>query len=275
MSALDGGETSLAGEPATILYVGHHESQRTTPVTGDLLVRAQNVGYDMLTAPITTTHFQSRVLTTLQAYVDGLANATSTATAVPMPLVSPLTPQDTDLTPEGSNASFIAVTSSWIDLGSRDPLVAHVSRQVFNLEVAYAAFCGVSNILVYGPLSSGGTVQHARAIQEALGLGPYLQLHMLLPMIGELEQDVSAEGAHLAELARSQYGVPGDEDEEGELDLYGAWEMWNTVQIMCKYTTRLSIGMHSCKGSLVSLKLVFQILRVLFLPTVLERIGRT
>jgi len=107
--------------------------------------------------------------------------------------------------------------------------------------VAYAAFCGVSNVLVYGPLSASGTVQYARAVQEALGLGPYLQLHVLIPMTGELEQDVSAEGVHLSELARPQYGSSQD-DEDSDPELFGTWEIWNTIQTMCSYSTRLSIG---------------------------------
>lgn len=227
-------------EPAAILYVGQHESERSHPVTSELLSRAQSIGYDLLTTPITTQHFQSRVLAVLNDHVKELSTPSS-AESIPLPLLPPLTPQDSNLTPGESNSSLIAVTSSWIDTGSKDPLIAHISRHVFNIEVAYAAFCGISNVLVYGPVDAGGTVQYARAVLEALGLGPYLQLHVLLPMNGELEQDISANGTHLAELARPQYAQNADEDEE-ELDMFGTWDVWNTIRTMCSHSNKLSIG---------------------------------
>lgn len=159
-----------------------------------------------------------------------------------MPLVSPLNPQDTDLTPEDTNSAFIASTSPWIDLGSPDPIIAHVSRQVFNQEIAYAAFCGISNVLVRGPISKGGVTQYARTITEALGTGPYLQLHIPVPMVGELESDGS-ETTNLAELVRPQYHHIEDEDEQE--DLYGSWDVWNSVRSFCNYHPRLSIGTHN------------------------------
>ncbi|KAK5121815.1 hypothetical protein LTR85_004690 [Meristemomyces frigidus] len=240
---MNGSGAYAPDEPATIMYIGQHETQRKDSVTGELLSRAQSVGYDMLTAPITTSHFQSRVLATLQEHVNALGDS-SRPESVPLPLISPLLPVDTDLTPEPSNSSLIAITSPWIDLASPDPLIAHISRQVFNLEVAYAAFCGINNVMVHGPVSADGTTQYARTVLEALGLGPYLQLHVLLPMSGELEQDVSADGTHLAELARERYTAPVDEDEEeSEPELYGSWEAWNAIRTMCNYSSRLTIAL--------------------------------
>ena len=229
-------------EPPTILFIGQHETQRREPVTADLLRRAQDIGYDILTAPVTTSTFQSRVLATLEAHAKELDDASS-ADSVPLPTISPLTPGDSDLTPEDTNSSLIAVTSPWIDVGSPDPLIAHVSQQVFSLEVAYAAFCGISNVLVHGPSNSQGTVRFARAILEALGLGPYVQLHILMPMTGELEQDVSADGTSLAELARPHYAEAVEDDAEPEL--YASWEAWDTIRTMCSYSNKLSVGTHA------------------------------
>lgn len=240
MTSIDVGAQSAPDEPPTVLYIGQHESQRDVPVTRDVLRAAQDVGYDMLTAPITNSHFQSRILARLEEHVNALS-ASSNSESVPMPLISPLTPQDTDLAPEESNSSLIAVTSPWIELGSPDPLIAHTSRQVFGLEVAYAAFCGISNVMVHGPISSEGTMQYARAVREALGLGPYLQLHIVLSMTGELEQDVSAQGTHLSELTREQY-APQSGDNDSEPELYGTWEAWDSIRTLCDYGTRLSIG---------------------------------
>ncbi|WPH04446.1 protein arginine n-methyltransferase skb1 [Acrodontium crateriforme] len=225
-------------EPPTILYIGHHESQRQTPVSVELIQNAQYAGYDLISAPITKPHFQSRVLTTLREHVDALA--TKGSKHVPMPLISPLTPLDTDFAPAETNLSLIAVTSSWIDLASSDPLIAHVSRQVLNLEIAYAAFCGISNVIVQGPVSNRGTAQYARSVREALGLGPYIQLQILLPMTGELEE--GPDGTHLGELARSEY-LEGDFEDDGEFELYESWEIWNSIRQLCEYNTRLSIAL--------------------------------
>ncbi|KAK5108973.1 hypothetical protein LTR62_007607 [Meristemomyces frigidus] len=229
----------------TIMYIGQHETHRTEIVNQDLLYRAQNAGYDLLSAPVSTAAFQSRVLGVLQAHVETL-KASSDPGSVPCPLVKPLTPDDTDLVPHDSNASFIAVVSPWIDLASSDPLIAHVSRQVFNLEVAYAAFVGISNVLVQGPISSMGVTQYARTLLEGLGLGPYVQLHVLLPMTGELEQDISADGIHLSELARPQYAEDFEdveEDDDEQANMYAHWETWNTIRTVCNYSTKLSIAL--------------------------------
>ncbi|TKA35337.1 hypothetical protein B0A54_13416 [Friedmanniomyces endolithicus] len=199
MTSINGGQGLPVEEPSTVLYVGQHETQRSEQVSLDLLRRAQDLGYDLLTAPITTPKFQSRVLELLESQIYRLETSDATS-SIPLPIISPLSPEDSDLVPEDSNTSLIAVASPWIDIGSLDPLVAHVSQQVFILEVAYAAFCGVSNVLVHGPTTSEGTVRFARSALEALGLGPYVHLHILMPMTGELEQDVSADGTHLAEM---------------------------------------------------------------------------
>jgi protein arginine N-methyltransferase 5 len=246
-------------EPTTLWFIGQHESSRSVPATSELLGKAQELGYDMMTAHVTTTTFQSRIVTQLEEYVSHVSDSTSSECA-PLPLLSPLTPKDTDLSPEDSNSALIAITSSWIDLGSEDPLIADVSRQVFNLEVAYATFCGVQNLIVTGPLPGTNEMQYARALLEAIGSGPYLQLHVLLPMVGELEPE-NGDGTHLAELVREQYASLTIEDDEEELmtgeheddaervdvqasaaDPLGAWDTWNGVRTMCDYSSRLCVG---------------------------------
>ena len=126
------------------------------------------------------------------------------------------------------------------DLGSSDPIVAHVSRQVFNLEVAYAAFCGIQNVVVHGPIPESDVMQFARAVQEGLGMNPYLQFQVLLPMAGEQEL-ASCEGSHLAEFAReTQASMP--EEEDPPEDLFATWDTWDAIRTMCEYSSRLSIG---------------------------------
>ncbi|KAK0796731.1 hypothetical protein LTR91_014292 [Friedmanniomyces endolithicus] len=247
MTSTNGGNVLPAEEPPTVLYVGQHETQRSEQVNVDLLRRAQDHGYDLLTTPITTPKFQSRVLELLESHMSRLETS-DTASSIPLPMISSLSPEDSDLVPEDSNSSLIAVTSPWIDMASLDPLIAHISRQIFSLEVAYAAFCGVSNVLVHGPTTSEGTARFARTILEALGLGAYVHLHLLMPMTGELEQDVSADGTHLAEMVRPQYASADEDESEGEPELFASWEMWNTIRTICSYTTRLSIALEVPRG---------------------------
>lgn len=240
-----------AEELAPILFVGQHESQREVPVNSQLLGQAQSLGYDLLTAPITTEHFQSRVLNVL-AYHVRLISEEPLPDAFPLPNISPLTPNDTDLSPEDSNSALIGVASPWIDLGSKDPLIAHISRQVLNAEVAYAAFSGISSILVQGPVPGSDVAQYSRAVLEALGLGPYVQLHIILPMAGELELE-GFDGEHLSELARKQYVDQPDEDDESEPEPFESWETWDTIRSMCSYSTKLTVGMLCLSSPIISI----------------------
>jgi protein arginine N-methyltransferase 5 len=220
-------------EPPTIFYIGHHETDRTEAASNGVLQQAQDLGYDFLTSSITTSAFHERVVSLVKDFQSQGTHGH------PLPLISPLTPADSSLTPEDSNTSRIAVTSSWIDLGSDDQVIAHASRQVFNLEVAYAAFCGINNVLVQGPMEDSDPVQYARAVQEALGLGPYLQLHVFMPMRVELESE-GPNGMHLSELAKSP--TP-DLPEDGNENDFSVWETWDTIRFVCNYSQKLSIGM--------------------------------
>jgi protein arginine N-methyltransferase 5 len=224
-------------EPATTFFVGHHETQRTGSVSDELLAQAEGLGYDFVTTPITTPVFHSRVLKLITTHIEEFQLHKS-STSIPLPLISPLTPKDTVLTPVASNPSRIAIASPWIDLGSAIPIVAHFSRQVFNLEIAYAAFCGINNVIVYGPVEGSDPVQYARAIHAALGLGPYLQLHILMPITGELELEYP-DGTHLSELASADTDKGG---EETETDSYAAWQTWDTIRTLCSYSNKLSVG---------------------------------
>lgn len=225
-------------EPATVFYVGQHETDRSVPFSLDLQRQTQDLGYDFLTTRITNSIFHARVLGTLSKYRDVLATQDNPS-SIPMPTVAPLTPADTILAPEDSNTSLIALVSAWIDLGSADPIIAAISRQVLNMEMAYAAFCGINNVMVAGPLAGSDALQFARAIQEALSLGPYLQLHVLMPVTGELEEE-AGEDTHLSELASELDATVGAEDEEPEL--YGTWDTWHAIRTLCGYSPKLSIG---------------------------------
>lgn len=236
-------------EPMELWFVGQHETNRT--VSGgpsEVLRGAQDLGYDMLTTPISTTEFQSRVVAQLEQHVQKLSQSTERE-SIPVPLISPFTPKDTDLTPADSNSALIAVSSPWIDLGSTDPLVANVSLQVFNLEIAYAAFCGIQHVMMHGPLPGSNVAQYARAVAEAVGMGPYIQLHVLMPMVGELENE-GGDGTHLAEFAQEQeFALPEEDDAE---DPFSSWDNWDALRTICNNDSRVSIGKQIFKAFLSS-----------------------
>ena len=201
----------------------------------------------MLTSPITTPHFHSRVLTLLSSHL-ALVEATdpSNRFTPPAPIIPPLSPVDTPLTPGDSVSQIIAYSSPWIDLCSSDPLVSNISRQVLNIEIAYASFCGVGNIIIPGPRSynsdsidSDGLTRYARAIQEALAIGSYIQMAIHLPMYRQDEpKDITGD---LQPFARN-YDSAGKTKAGKDVDLYETWDSWNLIRSLCKYNTRLSIG---------------------------------
>jgi type II protein arginine methyltransferase len=206
----------------------------------------------MITTPITTPHFHSRVLALLSSSLSESASlsnidVTLTRNASPI-LVAPLSPADTPLTPESSTSQLIAVTSSWIDLGSSDPIIADISTQVLRLELSYAAFCGITYVLIPGPrfysgsVENGSVSQYARTVLDSLSQGPYMQLYIWLPMIRNSE-DEKEEIGDLAPFARPAFLEQSDS--HVSLDIFGTWEAWDTIRSICGYSSRLFIGMET------------------------------
>lgn len=212
------------------------------------------VQYDMLTTPITTSHFHSRVLTLLSSHFSALRTAspdpsgTMATTQNTRPLNVPqLTPSDTHLTPNEAMSQVVGVISPWIDMCSPDPLIADVSRQILMLEVSYAAFCGIGYLLVPGPqlhhgdMHSEGLVYYARAIQDALSLGPYIQFHIWLRTTDNPDLDMNEIG-DLAPLARKEFLGPSIVDPPLQVDPFGTWDAWDLIRRTCKYHARLFVG---------------------------------
>ncbi|KAJ5101726.1 hypothetical protein NUU61_003948 [Penicillium alfredii] len=245
---------SGSDDPGPGFCIGHYEKNRLVPVNSQVVNQVHESNYDMMTVPVTTPHFHSRVLGLLSAYLGNLQApsqdpiGTMATTQNTRPLVlPPLSKADSHLTPNEATSQLVGVTSSWIDLCSPDPLIADLSRQVLMLEVAYAAFCGIGYLLVPGPklhhggMHSEGVTYYARAIQDALSLGPYIQYHIWLPMIDNPELELDAIG-DLAPLAREEYLVP-EEGNSAKQDLFGTWDAWDSIRRTCKYHTRLFLAL--------------------------------
>lgn len=213
-------------------------------------ILADDNQFDMITSPITTAHFHSRVLALLSTLlsgpipeIDGIH--TSSDSFVPLQ-VSALSSADTALTPDESMSQIIATVSSWIDLSSPDPLIADLSSQILKLEIAYAAFCGVMNVIIPGPRSlksnSGDEmlVRYSRAVLDALSLAPFMQIHIWLPMIAQPTRQRERMG-DLAPFARDVYQDRSDH-EDGDLDVFGSWAAWDIIRAICRYSSRLGLG---------------------------------
>ncbi|OAG12489.1 Skb1 methyltransferase [Paraphaeosphaeria sporulosa] len=231
--------TYSAEEARPVFYIGEHETKRPLPVTAELVHHAQDLGYDMLTTPITNDNFHSRVLSLLRSYTHATEGS---AQAQPLPLIPALEDVDTPLVPDHLISQLVAFTSSWIDLGSSDPVIAHLSRQVFHLEIQYAAFCGVVNVVVPGPRAANGTdgiAQYARAIKEALSTGAYVQLHVMMPV----DFSKASEEGDLGDLARFVRPEFAQSPGQQAPTLFAAWDAWNTIRTICKYDSRLSVAL--------------------------------
>lgn len=160
--------------------------------------------------------------------------------------VPPLSPEDTFLTPNESTSQLVGVTSPWIDLCSPDPLIADISRQVLNLEIAYTAFCGVSFVIIPGPRLHHGNVHgeglmyYARAVQDILNIGLYIQVHIWFGMVDIPDLETNNVG-DLAPFARADYLIVGNYSPT-KVDLFGTWEAWDVIRKVCKYHSRLFVG---------------------------------
>ena len=227
-------------EPATVFYIGHHDTERITQIPVDLISAALDLGYDFLTTPITSAAFHEKILALASKHY-GSGEELGGAFNTLLPSIPPFTPEDTCIAPDDSNTSLVAIASTWIDLGSPDPAIKHLSRQVLNAELSYAAFCGISHVIVHGPLPDSDIVQYARAIHEGLGLGPYLNVHILVSFSGELEQD-HGDGMHLAELLNDLDNDDADRDDDVEPS--NGCDSWNSISTICAYSHKLSLGEH-------------------------------
>ncbi|KAI9667416.1 MAG: methyltransferase protein [Bathelium mastoideum] len=255
-----------------VFYVGQHETNRSVPITENVVLQAHACNYDMVTTPVTTPSFHSRILSLLANY--NASENIDENEQVPFPLVPPLTPLDTFLTQNELLAQLPVVVAPWIDLASPDPLIAHISQQVFKLEVAYAAFCGATTVLVHGPKPRYSTTdessiaQYARAVLEALNIGPYLNLNILLPMVESENEEGTEPVGSLSTFASDKN--PSQLDKSPAYDDQRSWDNWNVIRTVCGYHARLSVALsiprHLPTMSIQS-RWFAEPLRILELPT--------
>ncbi|KAF7551289.1 hypothetical protein G7046_g7766 [Stylonectria norvegica] len=230
-------------------HIGQHDSHREAPLTDVQYGHLLNHGLSFVTTPITNGHFRERVFGLIAAHLATLDEAgekgtTRATSSRAEPILPPLTPKDTSLFPSAAVNTYTACISPWIDLSSADPVIANISRQVLNIEINYANFCGVRSILIQGPQQDAsrnggnqGLGQYARAIEEALNVGNRLNFLIHMPMYREPGLESSVET--LSTLR------PGEVAKDGkkEIDLFTAWDTWHQIRTVCNYNTRLFVAL--------------------------------
>jgi hypothetical protein len=202
----------------------------------------------MVAIPASTPEFYRTVRDLLVSYNATLRDDETQKDQIPLPMIPALTPLYSKLSPGERASQIIVMSSPWIDLGSPDPVVAELSRQVFTLEIAYVAFCGVRNVVIPGPnLTHGemcveGFSRFSRAIQEALVVSNYINFQILLPMAPGSMRNISILRTKMENISifanpKVKYRLADDE--------WGSWEAWNLIRSVCNYNQRLSVGKYT------------------------------
>ncbi|KAI0602324.1 PRMT5 arginine-N-methyltransferase-domain-containing protein [Biscogniauxia sp. FL1348] len=224
-------------------YIGQHDSTRSETLTDLQYGQVLNTGFSFVTTPITNNHFHERILSLLHTSLSSLGGQQN-AGSRPDPIVPPLTTDDTTLFPGTYTSGLVAYSSPWTDLCSPNHIISSISRQVLNLEVAYANFCGIRSIIIPGPRqdavdagSSQGITQYARAIQEALLIGTRLSFIIHLPMYREPGLE---ERAPILSLPGENQN---EQQEQREIDLFSSWDSWHVIRTACEYDTRLFVAL--------------------------------
>ena len=227
----------------------------------------------MLTVPITTPYFNLRVLNLL---INHVAQMDAWDSASSPPRISPLSALDTNLVPGESVSQLVGIVAPWIDLSSPDPAVFGLSNQVLQMEFAYAAFCGIGNLILpsprlhYGKKHGEGIAQYAYAVQQALEVASFIHVSILMPMMDHSHDHIDETKGSLSLQARLEFTGNMDDVDQATLeertsfesqpwelldvrprkkvpvsskhDFYGTWDAWNIVRTVCKYNQRLHVG---------------------------------
>ncbi|KAK3946246.1 hypothetical protein QBC46DRAFT_301489 [Diplogelasinospora grovesii] len=226
-------------------YIGQHDSGRSETLSDGHYSQVLNSGFNFVTTPITNPHFHQRVIDLYKSHVQrrgqwGISGTQKGNPSTPLPVVPTLTDKDTSYFPSHYVGNMVAYASPWIDLCSNDALISSISRQVLNLEVAYANFCGARGIIVPGPRDDAprGVLQYARAIQEAFQVATRANLIIHMPMYREpgLEEKSKTLSAELIEQDGQKSGAGK------EIELFSAWDSWHTIRSVCNYSVRLFVA---------------------------------
>ena len=127
-------------------------------------------------------------------------------------------------------------------------MVADVSRQVLDLEVAYAAFCGITNIVVTSPAANNSNsntlpanaTKFAHAIRHLLSLSPHVQINILVSLGFQCQGEQETRLDYSATTSSQRLDRANTTDQERSQ--LSSWRFWDTVRSVCRYKSRLSVG---------------------------------
>ncbi|KAI1657408.1 Skb1 methyltransferase [Daldinia decipiens] len=225
-------------------YIGQHDSTRLETLTDLQYGQVLNAGFSFVTTPITNENFHQRVVELVKASLSD-ARYNEKAGSILDPVVPPLTIEDTTLFPGTYTSGLVAYSSPWIDLCSPNHVISSISRQVLNLEVSYANFCGARSIIIPGPredsvrIGNGqGIAQYARAIQEAFSIGTRVSIIIHIPMYREPSLEERVPLLSVLDSNADQTSVAGQ-----EIDLFSSWDSWHIIRSVCDYDNRLFVAL--------------------------------
>ncbi|ATY65402.1 arginine N-methyltransferase HSL7 [Cordyceps militaris] len=221
----------------TFFNFGYHDSTRDTPLSDLQYGYLLNQGFNFAVAPITNQSFKKRIFKLVKDHLELLVKSKSEGTTVATaaqadPIIPPLTPEDTSLFPSQVVNTYTGCISSWIDLASPNPIIASVSRQVLNLEINYASFCGLRVVMIPPPerdasrgAGNSGLAQYSRAIQEALTIGANMSFAVQMPMYREPGIDGGVDTlSRLNPVSEASPAAKG-------IDIFTAWDSWHALKI--------------------------------------------
>ncbi|KAK6349511.1 methyltransferase protein [Orbilia brochopaga] len=208
-------------------YIGEHLPAPGGAVTSDLLAKAANDKYNMISVYVSNLSYQRKVEAIIvEAQKNGRAKV----------YVPGLEAEDVNMHPDENinSGKVIGVISSWIQLDSTDPIISSASRQVLHHEIGYAGFCGMMSLLVQGPSDcEQNLAAYYQAIVQGLSINAYLQISIMIPAYGP-------------SLEPSQGGTEADSQGLEPIALYdelSSWDIWNGIRTATRYSPRISLAL--------------------------------
>ncbi|KAF3191033.1 methyltransferase protein [Orbilia oligospora] len=211
-------------------FIGEHLPAPGSALSFDLLDRAVQDSYNMISVHISNINYRSKV----EAIIEEARSQGSTRVYIPG-----LEVEDVNMHPDELVASgkVIGVTSQWIELDSLDPLVASASRQVLHHEIGYAGFCGLATLLIDGPKTAQQNMAgYCQSIVQGLAINAYLTINIMLPAFGP---SLAPKQGEVDDPSQDSDRVPPDV----LYDELTSWDIWNTIRTSARYTSRLGLGL--------------------------------
>lgn len=151
--------------------------------------------------------------------------------------------------------NVIGIASDWLELDSPDDWVRHDCEIVLKQELAYAAYLGLTTVIIPPPIERSQAASYGRAIRAILESPLYLQLVVRLPLFDPAVLSPTRKTSTPALipspgfLLDSPVLTPSSSADRrskvlglSSAELSTTWEAWDTIRSICGYHPRLSLG---------------------------------